>query len=183
MITVAEARTDPAELINAAVDASVRHQFELPSLDALGRLAASVHAKVNAAQGSALAIPSARSSALPSRHCFGRIPRPRNRPSPRSVVPRVGAQYPRRDCEHRALDAVVAALRAPRAAACRRRFALISRNCAIRVHVILHHACRNSTGERPKRPFEPVAAFGKASYGLKGKTRRYRCVFGHAATH
>ena len=50
MITVAEARTDPAELINAAIDALVRHQFELPSLDALGRLAASVHAKVNAAQ-------------------------------------------------------------------------------------------------------------------------------------
>jgi Domain of unknown function (DUF4158) len=50
MITVAEARTDPAELINAAVDALVRHQFELPSLNALGRLAASVHAKVNAAQ-------------------------------------------------------------------------------------------------------------------------------------
>jgi hypothetical protein len=50
MITVAEARTDPAKLINAAVDALVRHQFELPSLDALGRLAASEHAKVNAAQ-------------------------------------------------------------------------------------------------------------------------------------
>jgi hypothetical protein len=44
----AEARTDPAEL--TAVDALVRHQFELPSLDALSRLAASVHAKVNAAQ-------------------------------------------------------------------------------------------------------------------------------------
>jgi Domain of unknown function (DUF4158) len=50
MITVAEARTDPAELINAAVNALVRHQFDLPSLDALGRLAGSVHAKVNAAQ-------------------------------------------------------------------------------------------------------------------------------------
>src|SRR5262249_11096616 len=33
-----------------AVDALARHQFELPSLDALGRLAASGHAKVNAAQ-------------------------------------------------------------------------------------------------------------------------------------
>jgi len=38
-----------ARLIDAAL-ALVRHQFELPSLDALGRLAASVHAKVNAAQ-------------------------------------------------------------------------------------------------------------------------------------
>jgi hypothetical protein len=50
MITVAKARTEPAELINAAVDALVRRQFELPSLDALGRLVASVDAKVNVAQ-------------------------------------------------------------------------------------------------------------------------------------
>ena len=35
MIMIAETRTDPAELINAAVDALVRHRFELPSLDTL----------------------------------------------------------------------------------------------------------------------------------------------------
>lgn len=50
MITIAEARTDPAELINAAVDALVRHRFELPSLDTLSRLAAKVHSQVNGAQ-------------------------------------------------------------------------------------------------------------------------------------
>jgi hypothetical protein len=50
MITIAEARTDPAELINAAVDALVRHRFELPSLDTLSRRAARVHRQVNATQ-------------------------------------------------------------------------------------------------------------------------------------
>jgi hypothetical protein len=32
MTKIAEARTDPADLINAAVDALVRHRFELPAL-------------------------------------------------------------------------------------------------------------------------------------------------------
>jgi hypothetical protein len=50
MTTIAEARTDPAELINAAIDALVRGRFELPTLDALRRLAATVHSKTNTAQ-------------------------------------------------------------------------------------------------------------------------------------
>jgi hypothetical protein len=50
MCAIAEARTEPVELINAAVDALVRHRFELPSLDALRRLAQSVHNRVNTAQ-------------------------------------------------------------------------------------------------------------------------------------
>jgi hypothetical protein len=43
MTKVAKARTDPADLINAAVDALVRHRFELPALIALRRLAGTVH--------------------------------------------------------------------------------------------------------------------------------------------
>ena len=39
MRKTAEARTDPADLINAAVDALARHRFELPALNALRRLA------------------------------------------------------------------------------------------------------------------------------------------------
>jgi hypothetical protein len=50
MTKVAKARTDPADLINAAVDALVRHRFELPALIALRRLAGTVHSAVNAAQ-------------------------------------------------------------------------------------------------------------------------------------
>ncbi len=50
MRKTAEARTDPADLINAAVDALVRHRFELPALIALRRLAGTVHSEVNAAQ-------------------------------------------------------------------------------------------------------------------------------------
>jgi hypothetical protein len=50
MIKVAKVRTDPADLINAAVDALVRHHFELPALIALRRLAGTVHSAVNAAQ-------------------------------------------------------------------------------------------------------------------------------------
>jgi len=38
MSDIAQTRTDPADLDNAAVDALVRHQFELPSLDTLTRL-------------------------------------------------------------------------------------------------------------------------------------------------
>jgi len=50
MMTLAAARTDPAELINAAVDTFVRALIELPSLDTLTRLAAKVRSQVNAAQ-------------------------------------------------------------------------------------------------------------------------------------
>jgi hypothetical protein len=46
----AQVRTDPADLINAVVDALVRHRFELPSLDTLTRLARRVHSQVNTAQ-------------------------------------------------------------------------------------------------------------------------------------
>jgi len=50
MVDIAQVRTDPADLINAAVDALVRHRFELPSLDTLTRLARRVHSQVNTAQ-------------------------------------------------------------------------------------------------------------------------------------
>ena len=50
MTKVAKARTDPADLINTAVDALVRHRFELPALIALRRLAGTVHSMVNGAQ-------------------------------------------------------------------------------------------------------------------------------------
>jgi hypothetical protein len=39
MMKTAKARTDPADIINAAVDALIRHRFELPGLIALRRLA------------------------------------------------------------------------------------------------------------------------------------------------
>ena len=50
MTKVAKTQTDPADLINAAVDALVRHRFELPALTALRRLAGTVHSVVNGAQ-------------------------------------------------------------------------------------------------------------------------------------
>jgi hypothetical protein len=50
MIDIAHTRTDPADLVNAAVDALVRHRFELPSLNTLTRLAGRVHSLVNTAQ-------------------------------------------------------------------------------------------------------------------------------------
>jgi TnpA family transposase len=50
MMELAKARTDPADLINAAVDTLVRNRFELPALIALRRLAGSAHSAVNAAQ-------------------------------------------------------------------------------------------------------------------------------------
>jgi len=52
ILRVARTRTDPADLINAAVDALVRHRFELPALSSLRRLAGSAHSAVNAAQWS-----------------------------------------------------------------------------------------------------------------------------------
>jgi hypothetical protein len=54
MIKTAKARTDPADIINAAVDALIRHRFELPALIALRRLAGTAHSKVNAAQWGAV---------------------------------------------------------------------------------------------------------------------------------
>jgi TnpA family transposase len=50
MTSIAKTRTDPADLINAAVDALVRQRFELPALVALRRLAGGVHRAVNAQQ-------------------------------------------------------------------------------------------------------------------------------------
>jgi TnpA family transposase len=50
MVDIAQVRTDPADLVNAAVDALVRHRFELPSQDTLVRLAGRVHSEVNTAQ-------------------------------------------------------------------------------------------------------------------------------------
>jgi Domain of unknown function (DUF4158) len=54
MIKTAKARTDPADIINAAADALIRHRFELPVLIALRRLAGTAHSKVNAAQWGAV---------------------------------------------------------------------------------------------------------------------------------
>ena len=52
MRKTAQARTDPADIINSAIDALIRHGFELPALDTLRRLAGTAHSKVNAAQWS-----------------------------------------------------------------------------------------------------------------------------------
>jgi hypothetical protein len=54
MIMTAKPRTDPADVINAAVDALIWHRFELPALVALCRLAGTAHSKVNAAQWGAV---------------------------------------------------------------------------------------------------------------------------------
>jgi hypothetical protein len=50
MTGIAKARTDPADLINAAIDALIRNRFEIPALDTLLRTAATAHSTVNAAQ-------------------------------------------------------------------------------------------------------------------------------------
>ena len=50
MIKVARARTDPADIINSAIDALIRHGFELPVLATLRRLAGTAHSNVNATQ-------------------------------------------------------------------------------------------------------------------------------------
>lgn len=52
MSKMAEARTDPADLINAAIDALVRHHFELPVLKTLRRLAGTAHHAINEDQWS-----------------------------------------------------------------------------------------------------------------------------------
>jgi hypothetical protein len=48
--TAAEARLDPADMINAAVDALIRERCELPLLSTLETLAGTAHRSVNAAQ-------------------------------------------------------------------------------------------------------------------------------------
>src|SRR5665811_2079656 len=42
--------TDPADIINPAIDALIRHGFELPALATLRRLAGTAHSKINGAQ-------------------------------------------------------------------------------------------------------------------------------------
>ena len=50
MFKVARARTDPADIINSAIDALIRHGFELPALATLRRLAGTAYSNVNATQ-------------------------------------------------------------------------------------------------------------------------------------
>ncbi len=54
MMKTAKTRTDPADIINAAVDALIRHRFELPAIIALRRLAGTAHRRVNAEQWNAV---------------------------------------------------------------------------------------------------------------------------------
>ena len=48
----AETRLDPAELVNAAIDALIRERCELPSLSTLLRLAGNAHRRINSVNGS-----------------------------------------------------------------------------------------------------------------------------------
>jgi hypothetical protein len=48
--TTAQARTNPADIINSAIDALIRHDFELPPLATLRRLAGTAHSNINAGQ-------------------------------------------------------------------------------------------------------------------------------------
>ena len=50
MQRTAQARTDPADIINSAIDALIRYGFELPALATLRRLAGTAHSNTNAAQ-------------------------------------------------------------------------------------------------------------------------------------
>jgi TnpA family transposase len=50
MRKTAQARTDPADIINSAIDALIRHGFELPALATLRRLAGTAHSNINAVQ-------------------------------------------------------------------------------------------------------------------------------------
>ena len=50
MSKTARARTDPADIMNSAIDALIRHDFELPPLTILRRLAGTWHSKTNTAQ-------------------------------------------------------------------------------------------------------------------------------------
>ncbi len=54
MHKAARVRVDPADIINAAVDALIQHRIELPTLAALRRLAGAVHNEVNALQWKAI---------------------------------------------------------------------------------------------------------------------------------
>lgn len=54
MQSTAKARTDPADIINSAIDALIRNDFELPPLATLRRLAGTAHNKINTAQWTAL---------------------------------------------------------------------------------------------------------------------------------
>ena len=54
MQSTAQARTDPADIINSAIDALIRNDFELPPLSTLRRLAGTAHNKINAAQWAAV---------------------------------------------------------------------------------------------------------------------------------
>jgi hypothetical protein len=46
----AETRLDPADLVNAAIDAHIRERCELPSLSTLLRLAGNAHRRINSSQ-------------------------------------------------------------------------------------------------------------------------------------
>lgn len=50
MRKTAHARTDPADIINSAIDALIRHGFELPALATLRRLAGTAHSNINTTQ-------------------------------------------------------------------------------------------------------------------------------------
>ena len=50
MCKTAKARTDPADIINSAIDALIRRDFELPPLATLRRLCGTAHSNINAAQ-------------------------------------------------------------------------------------------------------------------------------------
>jgi hypothetical protein len=50
MCKTAQARTNPADIINSAIDALIRHDFELPPLATLRRLAGTAHSNINAGQ-------------------------------------------------------------------------------------------------------------------------------------
>lgn len=50
MQRTAQARTDPSDIINSTIDALIRHNFELPPLATLRRLAGTAHRNINAAQ-------------------------------------------------------------------------------------------------------------------------------------
>ena len=50
MCKTAQARTDPADIINSAIDALIRRDFELPTLVTLRRMAGTVHSNINTGQ-------------------------------------------------------------------------------------------------------------------------------------
>ena len=50
MCKTAKARSDPADIINSAIDALIRSHFELPPLATLRRLCGTVHSNINATQ-------------------------------------------------------------------------------------------------------------------------------------